>query len=339
MLVLAGSQAQAKGSSVIVSALSSNRQCWQELVEATRNEIRLRSGITIAIHSTSFRSIRGRTLLCCIFDEIAFWRDETSATPDIETYRAVLPALATQNGMLIGISTPYRRVGLLAQKYKDHYGQNDPDVLFVKGTHRLFNPTLSEATIAAQRQADPIGAISEWDAEYRIDVSSFLDDDLIEATIDHGRPLELPWSSKFRYKCGVDSTGGRGDAYCISIGHKADGRLVIDAVRGKHVPVDSHSFDPLQATQDFADLCKQYRIVTVTGDYFSAEWSTQAWRKSGVHYVKSVLPKSAIYLESLPLFTRGLVTARPWQVDQGVAAVGAAHPSQRQGQYRSRTWP
>ena len=32
-----------------------------------------------------------------------------------------------------------------------------------------------------------------------------------------------------------------------------------------------------------------------------------AWSKCGVRYVKSELPKSQIYLECLPLFTRGLV--------------------------------
>ena len=309
VLVLAASQAQAKAVfSYCLGFIQQSPVLRQELVEATRNEIRLRSGIVIAIHSTSFRNIRGRSVLCCIADEIALWRDETSATPDIETYRAVLPALATTNGMLIGISTPYRRVGLLAQKYKDHYGQDDPDVLVVKGTSKQFNPTLSETTIAAQRQADPTGAISEWDAEFRTDVSNFLDDELIEASIDHRRPLELPPSGTFRYKAFIDPSGGRGDAYCVAIGHKQDGRLVIDCVRGKHVPVDSHSFDPMLATQDFADLCKQYRISTVTGDNFSAEWCAQAWRKCGVHYVKSVLPKSAIYLECLPLFTRGLVS-------------------------------
>jgi hypothetical protein len=309
VLVLAASQAQARTVfGYCLGFIQQSPVLRQELVEATRSEIRLRSGITIAIHSNSFRSIRGRTLLCCIFDEVAFWRDETSATPDIETYRAVLPALSTQNGMLIGISTPYRRVGLLAQKYKDHFAQNDDDVLFVKGTHRLFNPTLSDSAIAAQRQADPTGAISEWDAEFRTDVSNFLDDELIEASIDRGRPLELPPSRTFRYKAFVDPSGGRGDAYTISIGHKQDGRLAIDAVRGKHVPVTAHSFDPQVATQEFADLCKQYRISTVVGDNFSAEWCVGAWRKCGVHYVKGVLPKSAIYLECLPLFTRGLVS-------------------------------
>jgi hypothetical protein len=28
------------------------------------------------------RTVRGRPILCAIFDEIAFWRDENSATPD-----------------------------------------------------------------------------------------------------------------------------------------------------------------------------------------------------------------------------------------------------------------
>ena len=85
----------------------------------TAHEIRLTNGVVIAVHSNSYRSVRGRTLLACIFGEIAFWRDDTSANPDIETYRAVLPSLAGSGGMLIGISTPYRCTGLLHTKFRD----------------------------------------------------------------------------------------------------------------------------------------------------------------------------------------------------------------------------
>ena len=77
------------------------------------DEIRLVGGITIGIHPCSFRSIRGRTLLGCVFDESAYWRDESSAVPDMEVYRSVLPALASTGGALVGISSPYRKVGLL----------------------------------------------------------------------------------------------------------------------------------------------------------------------------------------------------------------------------------
>jgi hypothetical protein len=45
----------------------------------------------------------------------------------------------------------------------------------------------------------------------------------------------------------------------------------------------------------------------VTGDSYAAQWLAGAWRKAGIGYFKSELPKSQIYLECLPLFARGLV--------------------------------
>ena len=72
----------------------------------------------------------------CIFDEIAQWRDINSALPDVEVYRAVLPALATTNGMLIAISSPYRKLGLLYQKHRDNFGQDSEDIMVVQGASR-----------------------------------------------------------------------------------------------------------------------------------------------------------------------------------------------------------
>lgn len=109
----------------------------KEIVNIKRYEIELKNGIVIAVHSNSFRTVRGRTLVACVFDEVSFWKDETSATPDIEMYRAVLPALATPGGMLIGISTPYRKFGLLHQKHRDHFGVDDPGVLVVQGASKM----------------------------------------------------------------------------------------------------------------------------------------------------------------------------------------------------------
>jgi hypothetical protein len=193
VLVIAGTRDQAKVVfGFIRDFLNFAPALRREVVNVTKEEIKLRNGIVIAVHSNSFRTVRGRTLVAAIFDEVSFWRDENSATPDVEVYRAVLPSLATTNGILIGISTPFRRLGLLFQKYRDHFAQNDNDVLVLKGSTQTFNPTLDDATIAAQRAADPSGAISEWDAEFRDDLATFLDDRLIEGAIEHGRPPELP---------------------------------------------------------------------------------------------------------------------------------------------------
>jgi hypothetical protein len=278
----------------------------QEIENITRSEITLRSGIILSVHSNSYRTIRGRTLLACIFDEVAFWRDEASSQPDIETYRAVLPALATTNGMLIGISTPYRKLGLLYTKHRDHYSQNDDEVLVVQGSTAVFNPTLDEKTIARQRAADPVSAGSEWDAEFRTDISSFLDDALIDAAVERGRPLELPPVHELFgsvYKCFVDPSGNTGgDSYTLAIAHKDKDHFVLDVVRGTR-----GKFDPQSVTVEYAALCKEYGISAVTGDSYAAEWCRGAWLNTGISYTASDMPKSKIYLECLPLFTRGMV--------------------------------
>jgi hypothetical protein len=305
VLVIAGTRDQAKVVfGFIRDFLDFAPALRREVVNVTKEEITLRNGIVIAVHSNSFRTVRGRTLVAAIFDEVSFWRDENSATPDVEVYRAVLPSLATTNGILIGISTPFRRLGLLFQKYRDHFAQNDNDILVLKGSTQTFNPTLDDATIAAQRAADPSGAMSEWDAEFRDDLATFLDDRLIEAAIEHGRPLELPPQPVGYYKAFADASGGgaRGDAYSIAIGHKEGALFVVDLVRAVPGP-----FDPFAVTKEFAELCQQYRVTTVTGDRWGKEWVQLAWRGTGIAYVQSALAKSDIYLECIPLFSRGLV--------------------------------
>jgi hypothetical protein len=275
----------------------------KEIVNIKRYEIELKNGIVIAVHSNSFRTVRGRTLVACVFDEVSFWKDETSATPDIEMYRAVLPALATPRGMLIGISTPYRKFGLLHQKHRDHFGVDDPGVLVVQGASKMFNPSLDDAVIDAQRAADPTSASAEWDAEFRADIATFLDDELIDRAVEHDRPLELPPAEGVVYQAFTDPSGGVGsDSYTVSIGHKAGNRCITDVCRGT-----VGRFDPHEVTKQYAALLREYRISKVTGDAYAAEWCAAAWRDCGFEYQQSEKPKSDIYLECIPLFARGLV--------------------------------
>jgi hypothetical protein len=223
--------------------------------------------------------------------------------PDTETYSAVLPALLTTNGMLVGISSPYRRMGLLHAKHKRHFGV-DGDTLVVQGSTLTFNPTLDTAAIAAQQEADPTAARSEWNAEFRDDLSGFLDDALVEQAIDRDRPLELPPPDGVNYKCYVDASGGAigGDAYCIAIAHRENDLFVIDLVRGRAGP-----FDPEELTKEYAQLCREYRCAGVTGDRYAKEWVSSTWVKCGIPYTPALLTASDTYLEALPLWTRGAV--------------------------------
>jgi len=324
-LVLAGSRDQSRSVfSYVRGLLESAPALRAEIVNVSRYEIELKNGIIVAVHSNSFRTIRGRTLVAAIFDETAFWRDESSALPDVETYRAVLPSLATTDGMLIGISTPYRRLGLLYQKHRDHFGQDGDDVLVVQGRSQIFNPTLTDSVIAAQREADPAGAVSEWDAAFRVDISAWLDDASIDRAIELGRPLELPPQQGIVYRAFTDASGGVGaDSYTLSIAHKENNLCITDLVRGT-----TGKFDPHQVTRDYAALCQEYHVSEIVGDAYAAQWVAGTWRETGINYRRSALVKSDIYREAEALFTRGLVSC---QARSRIAAARADHAPFWQG--------
>ena len=156
----------------------------------TADGLTLSTRAELMVATNSFRSIRGRTIACVILDECAFWRDEQSASPDVETYNAIVPGLATIPGsMMIGISSPYRRGGLLYQKWKDHYGKADDDVLVIRAPSRTLNPTLDPRIIDEALARDPAVARAEWLAEWRDDIATFLSRELIESAVDLGVTL------------------------------------------------------------------------------------------------------------------------------------------------------
>lgn len=303
VLVLASSVKQAGVVfSYVLAFFEASPILRQQIEGVTSDEIRLAGNIVIAVHPNSFRTVRGRTLLAAIFDESAYWRDETTAMPDVETYRAVLPALATTGGMLIGISSPYRRVGLLFTRFRDYFGKDDAQVLVIRGASSDFNPTLDTGLIERARQDDPTAASSEWDAEFRSDLSQFLDDDAIDAAIDHARSLELPPQEEIKYHVFVDASAGRHDAFCIGIAHREGERVVADVIRGRKPP-----FDPATVAAEYAKLAREYGCPKVVGDNFSGEWVAQAFRDAGCVYIRADHPKSTLYLEGLPFFTRGAI--------------------------------
>lgn len=275
-----------------------------EVRDVTQDEIRLRNGNVICTLTSDYRSLRGRTLLLAIMDEAAFLRDEQSSTPDVECARALRPGLATTSGLLCILSSPYRKAGLLFERHRRFFGKSDADVLVIQAPSKLLNPTLDVGMLASERQTDAFAAQSEWLGEFRSDLASFLDDALVDRAVDRDRPLELAPRGDAYYRAFVDASGGVGsDSYTVAVAHRAGEQFVVDLVRG----TAGGPFDPQEVTRQYAELVKQYRVGSVTGDAYAAEWVRAAWSNAGVSYVRSELPKSQIYLECAPLFARGLV--------------------------------
>lgn len=268
----------------------------------TADGLELTTGVSIVIGTANYRAVRGRTVVCAILDEVGVWRSDSETAPDIETYTALTPALARVPGsILIGISTPYRRQGLLYERCQAFFGKNDDAVLVVRGASPLFNPKVPQTLIDADLARDPERAGAEWLAEWRSDLSDFIGRDLLEAATDHGVIVRPPLPA-VSYVAWVDASGGRGDAFTAAIAHGEGDAVVLDAVYERRAP-----FSPTEVVPEVAELLRRYRIAVVTGDKYAADFCTGAFAAVGIRYQDATQDRSAVYLSALPLFTSGRV--------------------------------
>jgi hypothetical protein len=258
--------------------------------------------VVIEVGTCSFRSVRGYSFAAVIADEVAFWRDESSASPDAEVIAAIRPGLATLPGaLLIGISSPYSRRGVLWESYRRHYGQDGDPVLVWQADTATMHPSLDPALIAAAYDADPVSAAAEYGGQFRSDLGAFVAREVVEAAVVPGR-VRLPPVSGRSYAAFVDPSGGSQDSMTLAVAHDAAGVVVLDCVVERKPP-----FKPAEVVCEFADVLAQYRITTVVGDRYAGEWSREHFQNHGITYDPSEKPKSEVYGAFLPLLNSGQV--------------------------------
>jgi hypothetical protein len=274
-----------------------------KVIKERAMDLELSNRVQVMIRTCSLASVRGYTLVGAILEEVSFWR-VAGVNPDHEVLTALRPGLATIPGsMLLAISSPYGRQGILYEAYRDHFGSDNPDILVFRGKTRLMNPTIAQEIIDREFEKDPVAAASEWGHDFRKDLESFLPVEWIEKAIVPDR-FELPPVQGFSYRAFTDPSGGApgGDAFTLSIGHRDGETLVQDVLRVTKPP-----FNPQTTVKEYASLLKNYRIATVEGDRYAGEWVAQAFQAEGITYKQSKKTKSDLYLEFEPLLAQGRV--------------------------------
>ena len=101
-----------------------------------------------------------------------------------------------------------------------------------------------------------------------------------------------------KYFAFCDPSGGSSDSMTLAVARTSmvGTRAVLVGVWEKKPP-----FNPDAVTAEFAEILKSYRLTTVTGDRYSAEWVVARFRAHGIAYVTSEKTKSEIFLEFLAL--------------------------------------
>lgn len=275
---------------------------FQAMVEReTINGLELSNAVDIVVATNSYRSVRGRTILVAVLDEVAFWQDENTAKPDIATYAAIVPGMATLPGaMLIGISTPHKRSGLLFSKWKAHFGQNDDGRLVIQAASTVLNPTLPAKVIEQAMADDPVAAAAEWMAEWRSDLAGFISTELLDAAVDRGVTVRAPQANLYYYGF-TDSASGTGkDLFTVCIAHADGDKPTLDVAHEIRPP-----FSPTTAIEQVSALLKSYRCSEVTGDRYAAGFVVEGFARNGITYKHAERDRSETYLEALPLLTSG----------------------------------
>jgi hypothetical protein len=278
----------------------------RQLIEGeTRESIQLRNRVTIEIHTASFRSTRGYTIVAALLDEIAYWpTDESSAEPDAEVLNALRPALATiPEAMLLAASSPHARKGALWTAYRRHYGRDNDPVLVWQATTRDMNASVPQSYVDAHMAEDPARAAAEYMAAFRSDLETFVIREAVDACISSG-VRERPPMRGTSYRAFCDPSGGSADAMTLAIGHYEVGRqaVVIDAVREVRPP-----FSPELVVSEFSTLLKGYGIRCVSGDKYAGEWPRAQFQQFGIKYEPTAKSASDLYVDLLPLINSGQI--------------------------------
>ena len=304
VMVIAADRKQARSVLRYIRGLLLENPMLAKLVVREGNEsIELSNRCTIEITTASHRGIRGYSVAAAILDEVAFWYSD-GANPDTEILSALRPALATLNGKLIALSSPYARKGVLWTNYKRYFGQVG-NVLVAQAPTLVMNPKLDPEIVTEALTEDPISAGAEYLAQFRTDVEGYT---TIEALDRCTRPGPIDLAPSRQHIAFVDPSGGGSDSFTLAICHMEKDLVVVDLIRSSPPP-----FSPEAVVDDFCKIIASYNLHSVYGDNYAGEWPKEQFRKRGISYKKSDRNRSELYRDLLPLINSERVQFPPSQ--------------------------
>ena len=251
------------------------------LVEfATDSGFRLKNCVDIEIVTNDHRSIRGRTLLCVICDEVSYWRSENSASPDREVYRAIRPGLLTlaPRSLMILITTAYRRSGLAYERWSKYFGRDDPRTLVVHAESRQLNPTLPQSEIdeaLAEESASRGGrlsfAMARRPRDLRCEKSS----------------SRRPSTSGCRFgsatsaiaMCRSSTPPADKRHFTCAISHREGQVAILDCLIEVPAP-----FNTSAATAQVASALRSYGLASTMGDDYASGWVVAEFARNGIKF-------------------------------------------------------
>jgi hypothetical protein len=302
IMLLATSKDQSSVAKNYILALLESDEVTAPLIQSVSAElISLSNRVDIVCTAASFRGVRGHSTPVVIGDEVAFWRDhETSVNPAKEIFRALAPGQSTvPQPLMLSISSPFSKEGVFFEMHTKHWGDDDSLVLAWKAASSTMNPTLPQEVIDAAYLDDPQAAAAEYGGEFRSDIASFIDRDVVQACIEAGR-TQRGYLADQRYFAFCDPSGGSKDSFTAAVAHREGDDTLLDRLIEIKAP-----FAPDAAVGETVAMLREFGLGMICGDRYAGAWVIEAFKKHGVTYRHSMQDRSALYLAALPLLNGG----------------------------------
>jgi hypothetical protein len=142
--------------------------------------------------------------------------------------------------------------------------------------------------------------LSEWEGEFRSDISSYVSLEIIDQCTVNGCYERAPLDA-ITYFGFTDMAGGSGrDSATLAIAHSENNKAILDCLREMKPP-----FSPEQCVEEFSNILKRYRCQRVHGDKYAGDWPKERFSEHGIVYEAEIRSKSELYIELLPLLNSG----------------------------------
>lgn len=248
--------------------------------------------VIIKVMAADTGKLRGMAVPFAILDEVNFFGVEGNdlKNTDRGIYEALSPSLAqfqTVDGMamVLKISSPNGQSGMM---YDDYEKKEDLDVLHLQIPSWFANPTLAVSYLEKQEKKGTAFFLREYGAQYTASETSYLDPNLIDASIIRGID-KIDHQAQYRYVAVMDYAT-KDDYWAFGIGHKEYGWEPDGKTKSERVQIDllvhwrgvsGSELDPSKVIPEICKYLKEYKVGFCVADQYAFAALKPYFQKEG----------------------------------------------------------
>jgi hypothetical protein len=323
IVTIANDQQQAKIALNNIRQLVLDSPLGEEITRETATEIEISNGCVFQAIPASARASRGKAVVMCVFDELAFQLEGDANRGAKAIYDALSPSIAQfgDNGRILELSSPWLTDGLFYEHFKEAESGEFPFMQAKNIPTWEINPNLPWGCpfLEAEQKRDEDKFWTEYGARFRGNKSSLLAPEIVEAAINKERGVLLPNRQMMgKYVLALDpARGGVGrDEYVSCIVHFENETLVVDKfhVFMADFEINGKKEVSIQAVEDWIrEHHKIYQFDSIVLDQFNSSATIQSLNTDFPirELTWSVSTKMKAFSKMKELFNAGLVDIYP----------------------------